>query len=54
VIHSKFQPHSKTIKQAERKERMEVEKRISMSLQQTQGQDNKLTSTFSSKKRRKI
>ena len=54
TIHSKLQPYSETIKQTEEKERMEVERRTSTSLQQTQRQDNKSTGTLSSEERRKI
>jgi len=54
MIHSKLQPYSETIKQTKGNKRMGVERRTSTSLQQTQRQDNKSTSTFSSEERRKI
>ena len=54
MIYSKFQLHSKATKQIEGKEKVGVERRTLTSLQRTQGQDNKPTSTLSSKERRKI
>ena len=54
TIHLEFQPHSKAIKQVEREERMGMERRTPTSFRRTQRQNNKSTSTLSSKEKRKI
>jgi len=53
-IHPELQSYSKAIKQPERKEKMEMRRRISTGFPEVKKQDYKSTGTFSSEKRRKI
>ena len=54
ILYSKLQLYSKTTKQAERKERLEIGRRTPESIQQTQRKDHKSTGPFFTQKRRKI
>ena len=53
-IYLKFQLYSKTTEWIKKKEEMDMEWGTQQGLQETQGKDNKLTSTLSFKERRKI
>ena len=54
MIHPQLQPHSKTIKQIEGQERMEMEKRTSRSIRRTQREDYESTGPLFTKERGKI
>ena len=54
MFYSKLQSYSKTIKQAERQEGLEMGRRTPESIRQTQRKDSKSTGPFFTQKRRKI
>jgi len=54
MLYPELQSYSKAVKWTEEQERMEIGQRISTSIQGTQKQDNKSTSSLPAEKRRKI
>ena len=54
MLYLELQLHSKAVKQTKEQERMGMKQRPLTSIQRTEGQNNKPTSTFSFKERRKI
>ena len=54
ILYPKLQPHSKTVEQTKRQERIRMEQRSPTSIQRIERQNNQPTSTLSFKERRKI